>query len=170
MCYEKVFKKKPQCKFWRRNILSCDSILLYSEMWQACMCKTTGKISRHGSEYVNILCANQLTLQKRKHYRRYIPYLYIIEMHCIIIRDETNPHIGFLSSFILGYEFQYIFHFVTQKMNHTRFDVVIRHINYKNERWRFRECIVLQHVKRICDVILHSYEITFNCLPKTIQG
>jgi len=95
-------KKKPaKWKFWRRNILSCDSILLYSQEWQASLHKT-GKISRHGSEYVNILCANQLALQKRKCYRRYIPYLNIIEMHCIIIRDETNPHTGFLSSFILG--------------------------------------------------------------------
>jgi len=99
---KRPLKNKAQYKFWRRNILSCDSILLYSQMWQASLHKTTGKISRHGSEYVNILCANQLALQKRKCYRRYIPYLNIIEMHRIIIRDETDPHIGFLSSFILG--------------------------------------------------------------------
>lgn len=59
----------------------------------------------------------------------------------------------------------YLFHFSTQQVDHPAFDVVVRHIDQENHRWRIWECIVLEkaRISKI-KIILINEQIPCNIL------
>jgi hypothetical protein len=64
--------------------------------------KITKKNRLESNTNFNMTVCQQVILATDDIFTHYVPYLNIVEMHCFVICDKTDPHGGFFSSFILG--------------------------------------------------------------------